>query len=119
MAAQDIRPMDENAMVELFKYASKIVDTKKGEAGIVHIHAVDVIMRALYKRRIIQPFGSIKKNVSEDVDELQSELYEGIPYYDFMTWEWEHCDWHNEYGELLTGYSPSEEVQKLIIIKPG
>lgn len=114
--AQDIRPVDNSSMNELFKYAAKVVDTKDGERPTVYIHALDVIMRALYRRRIIQPFGSIKKEVSEDVDELQAEEYDGIPYYDMMTWQWQKCDWVNEYGELLTGYTPSEELLKLVVI---
>ena len=114
--AQDIREVNEGSMIELFKYATKVVSKDiNGTAGI-YIKPVDVIMRALYKKRIIQPFGSIKKYVPEDIEELQKQSYPGIPEYDCIEWHWQESDWMNEYGELLTGYVPSEAVQRIKII---
>lgn len=104
LAAQDIREVDDNSMIELFKYSTKVVTDVKGN-GVVNVQALDTIMHAIYKRRIIQPFGNIKKDVSEEVSELQSATYPGIPEYDVMEWYWEKDDWVNEYGELLTGHS--------------
>ena len=110
---QNIRPVDANSLKELFKYTAKVVSVVNGKQ-IILVKVVDTIMRALYKRRIVQPFGYIKKYIEEDIDELQSDTYD-IPYYENMEWRWEGEDWCNEYGELLTGYTPSDTVRDLII----
>jgi len=100
---QDCRNADQGSLNELFKYATKIIDRKKNNLT-VYIKAIDVIMRALSKKRSIQPFGIIKK-VSEDIDEasLNKQGY-NIPEYDFMEWHWHKSDWVNKHGEFLTGY---------------
>lgn len=106
-------PVVDDSMLELFKYATKVVDANTSGVGVVHIEVLDTIMRALYKRRIVQPFGAIKKEVSEDVDHLQAEIYTNIPEYESMVWQWYKQDWVNEYGELLTGHEPGE-VEKIV-----
>lgn len=114
--AQDIRPVTTGALKELFKYTAKVVTKINGKQVIV-LHAVDTIIRALYNRRIIQPFGEIRKFIAEDIeeiDELQSDSY-NIPYYESMSWIWRGEDWVNEYGECLTGYTPSDMMRKLEI----
>jgi len=56
-SAQDIRPSDDNSMIELFKYTTKIITgkdiTRKGNAVELNVNpeALDVIFRAMYKRR--------------------------------------------------------------------
>ena len=116
---QDIRPVDDFSMMELFKYSTKVVSTGiNGTAGI-YVRAVDTIIRALYRKRIIQPFGSIRKQVSEDVEEIDKQAYPGIPEYDCIEWNWQESDWMNKYGELLTGYVPSEAIQRVNIINSG
>lgn len=113
--AQDIREVDDNSMIELFKYSTKVVTDVNGN-GVINITAVDVIMNAIYKRRIVQPFGNIKKDVSEEVSELHSAVYPGIPEYEMMEWQWEKDDWHNEYGELLTGHNAENHYLRTIQI---
>lgn len=102
--AQDIRPVDENSLLELFKYSTKLVVKRDGRHEL-HLQAVDVITRALYGRRIIQPYGRIRR-VSEDVDDLRSDSYPELPEYDLMEWCWHEHDWIGEGGECLTGFTP-------------
>jgi hypothetical protein len=105
--AQDCRPADKESLQELFKYTTKVIAVKKGNFT-VYVKAVDTIMRALSGRRCFQPFGDIRKISEEVVDDLKGQVYEGIPVYDFMVWEWNECDWVNDYGETLTGYVSPE-----------
>lgn len=115
---QDIRPVDDFSMMELFKYSTKIVSTGIN-GSVIYVKAVDTIIRSLYRRRIIQPFGMIRKQVSEDVEEIDVQNYAGIPEYESMEWEWQESDWMNKYGELLTGYVPGEAVQSIDFILDG
>ena len=100
--AQDIRPVTDDSLLEVFKYATKIVTNGK---RVVPLDALDVIMQALYGRRITQPFGSMRI-VSEEVEGLQSDSYPGLPEYELMQWGWHEHDWINGYGECMTGYTP-------------
>jgi hypothetical protein len=115
--SQDIRIADSNSVKELFKYSTKIIDTYKSEnpeenpenkeVNIeIYPEALDNIMRALYGRRILQPFGNIKK-VNDEVEELQSQEYLDIPYHIEAVWFWTGQDWYtDEHPEGLTGYTP-------------
>jgi hypothetical protein len=69
-------------------------------------------MVALKGKRTFQPFGSIRK-VAEDINGIQSQEYQGIKEYPFVTWIWEECDWVlsnvTEMGrDTLTGYIPPD-----------
>lgn len=106
--AQDIRPADENAVMELFKYFTKIV-TKRA----VYASPLDVIFNAMYKLRVFQPMG-IKKDVSEDVEKIRAEIYQDLEARE-VTWSWMESDWiDKETGECLTGYKPSERTKELL-----
>lgn len=99
--AQDIRKADRGAVIELFKYFSKIISK-----GSIYAEPLDVIFRAMYRRRVFQPIG-IKK-IEEDIKELQSEIYAGLIEAE-RVWSWIEHDWiDKETGEMLTGYEPSE-----------
>ncbi len=114
---QDIRDVDKGSMVELFKYTTKVVAKDLNGIQAIHLPAIDIIMQSTRRKRIIQPFGSIRKQVSEDIDLLQSDTYEGLPEYNFMTWEWYKEDWINPYGEVLTGYQSSDALAQLRIYR--
>lgn len=103
--AQNIRPVDELSLMELFKYSTKIVTAGKRS---VPLPALDIIMRSLYGRRMIQPYGAIRR-VSEEVDELRSDSYPELPEYELMEWTWHEHDWINRYAECLTGFIPESE----------
>lgn len=107
MQAQDIRPADKGAIIELFKYFSKIISK-----GSIYPEPLDIIFRAMYQRRVFQPVG-IKK-ITEDIEELQSEIYADLIEAE-RTWTWIENDWiDKETGECLTGYEPSEVLINLL-----
>lgn len=108
--AQDIVKANDGSIIELLKYATKLVTkddyTKLDNGQIqiqIHPKALDTIFRALYRKRTYQGFG-IKLKLNEDVEELKSEVYEEI-LSDIDVWKWDqdNSDWISTYGELLTG----------------
>ena len=108
--AQKIKPTTEGFELELFKYMTKMVF----EDGHVFPEALDTIFQAIRGKRIIQPFGGIKK-VSEDVDGIEKEEV------DFVTsnngqFQFSDIvlDWVNEWGEVLCNYTPSHETIQYI-----
>jgi plasmid rolling circle replication initiator protein Rep len=97
---QDIRPADQNSMIELFKYSTKLAGKSKND-----VEALDVIFKAFYKKRVFQPVGLKKVTVSEDIEALQSQEIEDLKSaIDVWIWEQEIRDWLNSSGELLTEY---------------
>lgn len=113
-SAQDIRPADKRSMVELFKYATKPVSSKRsGERQSVPLHALDTIYRSLYRKNVITKVGfKVEKEI--DVEELE-DLRGGVAFKSIETdiiWEWEQAcsDWIDKStGEVLSGYNPDEE----------
>ena len=107
---------DTDSLTELCKYSTKLFEkqtVKKGEKIIVQVNvkALDVIYQALRKRRIMQSMGWVKR-VSEDVDEIDSQIYEDIPEsVDVWTWEQEVSDWINSAGEMLTGCEAHKDYE--------
>src|SRR4030042_6896625 len=106
---QDNEPADKGSLIELCKYSTKLFNKKQtnkedGKTIIqVNVKALDVIYQALYRRRVLQPMGWVKK-VSEDIDELDAQVIEDVrENVDTWTWEQEVSDWVNSSGELLTG----------------
>jgi plasmid rolling circle replication initiator protein Rep len=99
---------DIDSLIELCKYSTKLFEkqtVKQGEKIIIQVNvkALDVIYQALRKRRIMQSMGWVKR-VSDDVEEIDSQIYEDIPEnINVWTWEQEVSDWINADGELLTG----------------
>lgn len=114
--AQDIRKADKNAVVELFKYFTKIV-TKKGQGTDrkiigVHTKPLDTIFQCIKGKRTFQGYGV--KKVSEDIEEIQAE--------DIENWnktgsffEWKDNDWIDQHtGEILSGYEPSVSMKYIL-----
>ena len=106
--AQNCIPADQDSMIELFKYATKMI----AKDGGLYPQALDNIYAALSYRRIVQPVG-IKKIVNEDEREkvVYPELQE-----ENALWKWstEQHDWYNENtGESLTGYMPDHDTMML------
>jgi hypothetical protein len=106
---QNIRPADEDSMIELFKYSTKLTTksqiTKENNKTIieVNIEALDVIFQAMYKRRIFQSIGLIKQ-VTEDIEEIEGQIIDDVKdHIDEWIWQHEVSDWMNSSGELLTG----------------
>ena len=106
LEAQDMRPADDNSIYELFKYFTKL-----SYKGGTNLKALDNIFQAMQGMRTFQPFG-IKK-VSEDIEELQSEIYKEIEQRE-ATWLWCEDDWIDiSTGETLTGHTPSEALKDI------
>jgi hypothetical protein len=104
---QDCKEADIDCLNELFKYQTKIITGSKNNL-LVHIPALDTIMSALKGMRTFQPFGKIRK-IAEDIEGIQSQVYEDIPDYPMMVWLWDETDWHStSSGEPLTGYVPPD-----------
>jgi hypothetical protein len=106
--AQDQRPGDDNSVMELFKYFTKMVSKKN-----IYINALDVIFKSMRNKRVFQPMG-IKKNVDEDILEIQKQVYSDLEDRE-ATWTWidSASDWVCD-DELLTGYTPTEHAKNLI-----
>ena len=106
--AQDIRPADENSIMELFKYFTKIV-TK----GALYYEPLDTIFRSMAGLRVFQAMG-VKKDISEDIEELQAEIYKDLEAREAI-WTWIETDWiDKETGECLTGYSPDAQLKYIM-----
>jgi len=115
--AQDIRDADENSMLELFKYTTKLTTKngiiKEGDKTVIEVNpeALDTIYRALYKKRTFQSMGWVKQ-VSEDIDEVDAQIVEDVDE-DVEVWKWEQeaSDWVSGAGELLTGCDACERYE--------
>lgn len=105
--AQDVTKADDNSIYELFKYFTKL-HYKDG----TQVQALDVIFNAMYGLRTFQAMG-IKK-ISEDVEEIQAEIFEEIDTREKL-WLWVENDWVDfQTGEYLTGFTPNDN-HKIII----
>ncbi len=118
--AQDVRKANEGAEIELFKYFSKIV-TKTEKGFTTFVQPLDVIFMAMRGRKVFQSIG-LKKDVSEDIEDIITEEISGIEE-KFVDWKWFKHDWVDKStGEVLTGYIPSDSMNRLIdnmIIRPN
>ena len=85
--AQDIKKADENSVLELFKYFTKLLPSKSKKSKKlqpISATALDTIFTAMEGKRVFQPIG-VKKEVSEEIDNLESKIYEELES-DFATW---------------------------------
>lgn len=107
--AQDCRPADEKSLMELFKYFTKILTNKHD----FYASKMDVIFRAMRRRRVYQPFGNVHI-ISEDLDEYETQAYKDLANEDKI-WKWLEHDWVDEdTGECLSGYTPNQQFKDLI-----
>lgn len=122
-----LKRANNKAVVELFKYFTKVASksTSKGGTGTgpadysIHLHALDTMFLAMRAVRTFQPCGVIKA-ISEDV-EPEQVLESGRA--EVNHWLWKRTDWMNkETRKLLTGYVPSEftqDIQNHIVYPAG
>jgi hypothetical protein len=112
-AAQDYRPADLRATMELFKYFTKVLTKPRNGKATVYASALDTIFGAMRGLRVFQPMG-IRKDIPEDIEEIQAEIYRDLE--DREThWDWVDNDWVDKStGEVLSDYTPSENLKKLI-----
>jgi plasmid rolling circle replication initiator protein Rep len=107
--AQDVRKANDDTMLELFKYFTKVVNKDK-----FYPEPMDRIFRAMYKKRVFQPLG-IKKEVSEDIEEIQSQEIDFKPFQiESWIYEPESFDWVSADGETFTDYTPTDDELKYL-----
>lgn len=112
-SAQDIRPADEDSLMELAKYSTKIATKQKGKDDyLATAEQLDWIFQCLRGRRTYQPFGGLSAVEEEFEDDalIGQALPDG---FEGWVWKWLNSDWVSEYGELLTGFTPSEREESL------
>lgn len=108
--AQDIKPAQEDSIVELCKYFTKVI----AKDNDYNPKALDIMFRAVKGKRTFQPMG-IKKEVSEDIDEIQSqEIDFKEPQVEIWQYEKTAYDWVSSQGETFTEYRPTKEDRKVI-----
>lgn len=117
--AQNIRPADKGALIEVFKYSVKMsVDLQKNG----NLKRLDELFRVLKGKRTISTFGGLK-TAKIDVDEemqLQAQASEKLKLRlgnDHSVWNWhaELYDWINEdTGELLIGEDLPKKIKEII-----
>lgn len=106
--AQNITPADMGSVMELFKYFTKLFV----RGSMYPAEVMDTIFRAMYGRRVFQPMG-IRKDISEDIERVLSEVYPDIEPAEFRAWLWQDTDWvAADTGGVLSGYVPSVELQR-------
>jgi plasmid rolling circle replication initiator protein Rep len=108
--AQDVRLASETSLTELCKYFTKII----AKDNDYNPRALDIMFRAVKGKRTFQPIG-IRKDVSEDVDEIQSQEVDfKPPSNEIWVYETDVYDWVTHDGELLCEYSPSDKDLNVI-----
>lgn len=107
---QDVRPANENSLIELCKYFTKIISKDND----YNPKALDIMFRAVRGKRTFQPIG-IKKDVSEDIEDIQSqEVTFILPANEIWGYEKSIYDWVTADGELLSEYTPTKKDLKVI-----
>ena len=113
-----LKKADNNSVMELFKYFTKVVSKTKSKAKNgansldyrIHLAALDTMFVAMRGIRTFQPCGVIKA-VSEDIEPEQA-LESGRVEVNF--WKWLKHDWVNVATErTLTGYVPAPGIQDI------
>lgn len=106
---QNIQKATEESIKELFKYFTKIVTKEE----VYPIKVLDTIFRSMKGRRVFQS-SNLKLNVSEDIEELQSEEAVNVSN-GYYLWDEVCTDWINfGTGEVLSGYKQQPHIRKLI-----
>jgi hypothetical protein len=113
-----LKKADNNTVLELFKYFTKVVSKTKSKlrSGAnsadyrIHLAALDTMFVAMRGVRTFQPCGVIKA-VSEEIEPEQA-LESGRA--EVNSWKWLKHDWVNaETERMLTGYIPAPGIQDI------
>lgn len=120
--AQDMREGNEKSMIELFKYFTKLMPSKKSKRKVLKMSALNSMFEAMQGKRIFQSFGirASKEVENEEITNLESQIYSDLENY-FCSWIWKGSDWINmqemyDTGEIiaLTNYVPSDSLKKML-----
>ena len=106
--AQHFRKADKNTLPELFKYVCK---PPANEDGTLNAWAFDQILRSLYRKKTLQPYGAFReKRISEDVMPEDATLEANDLETDLYVWHQDSYDWISiDTGEVLSHYKPTEK----------
>lgn len=110
--AQHISPGNEKTLIELFKYTAK--QCSKGQK-VMNAEALHIIYKSLKGVRTFQTLGGfgnweIETDDSEEL-KLYSQSYKELKN-EKKNWVWEGSDWKDKNDNKLTGYTPSEAIEK-------
>lgn len=108
---QSIVPADNNSMIELFKYFTKIITKKK----VIPPENLNEIFIAIRKMHTVRPFG-FQVLLPDDEEEIEFDLEsKELSDYDVYGWEQDLHDWVSKVtGEKLSGYVPSDKAKKWV-----
>jgi hypothetical protein len=108
---QDITKADDDSMIELFKYFTKIVTKKKA----IPPENLNEIFIAIRKMHTVRPFG-FQVSLPEDEEEIEFDLEsKEMSELNIYGWEQELHDWVSQItGEKLSGYVPSDKVKEWV-----
>ena len=108
--AQDYQAVDDNSINELCKYFTKVISKDND----YNPKALDIMFRACKGLRTFQPIG-IKKDISEDIEEIQGQTIDWIaPQNEVFVYLRDVYDWVSGSGEVLSDYEPTKEDLKVI-----
>lgn len=122
-SAQDVRPADKGALMEVFKYAIKTSVNLQKDTDYKRL---DEVFQVLKGKRTVSTFGGLKtaKNENEDFDiesQVVSEMMQ-LKLGNFESvWKWEQLlfDWVNiETGELLINEPLPDKIKKIVTTIP-
>jgi len=107
--AQKIKKADDDSMIELFKYFTKIVTKKKA----IPPENLNEIFIAIRKMHTVRPFG-FQVLLPDDEEEIEFNLEsEETSELNIYGWEQDLHDWVSQVtGEKLSGYIPSDRVKR-------
>lgn len=121
--AQDVRPADKGALMEVFKYTTKMSVKMDDNTDFKRL---DLLFQAMRGKRTLSTFGGIKspkKEAEEDFD-ISAQIDENLQLRfgnNISVWKWqtEIFDWLNfETGELLIGEELPQKIRNIIEEKP-
>ena len=113
--AQDIRAANDNSVIEVFKYFTKVVSKTKDGKRVIYADAMDVIFNAVRSKRTFQNFGFKVGKIDFSKEEI-AEIVDS--FLESAVWDQDCADWVvSDTGELLSGYIPSDDMKKLVTEK--
>lgn len=110
-----IKPCDDRSIIELMKYFTKLLPSKKNEDRTIYASKLDTIFRAMIGQRVYQPFGNIRK-VKESIEDIISEDLQDMNAKNAVyVWNQKIHDWYDlETAEILSHYIPNEKDKSFI-----
>lgn len=102
------------SLTELFKYSTKLTyDDDAGNEKAIPAYQLDIIIKALYGKRIFQTFGDITQCNEDEMDITKCQIVKKAHGF----YKWNGTDWaHKEYNQLLTDYKPDQKTVNLVAL---